>query len=75
MQNLSPVFFHDDDDDFDDIDKIFSKLETFEPPADMVSRIMGAVSKLPSPQELWRQQQQWLDMDGLVVRHDDKGPT
>lgn len=75
MQNLSPVFFHDDDDDFDDIDKIFSKLETFEPPPDMVARIMGAVSKLPSPQELLRQQQQGLNIDGLVVRHDEKDPS
>jgi hypothetical protein len=41
----------------------------------MVARIMGAVSKLPSPQELLRQQQQGLNMDGLVVRHDEKDPS
>jgi hypothetical protein len=30
---------------------------------------------LPSPQELLRQQQQGLNIDGLVVRHDEKDPS
>ncbi|GLV60374.1 hypothetical protein KDH_71940 [Dictyobacter sp. S3.2.2.5] len=79
MQNVSPVRFQDDDenDNFADIDRLFSKLEHFDPPADMVSRIMGAVSKLPpypQMQELQREHP-FPDAEGIIVRHDDKEPS
>ncbi|GCE07003.1 hypothetical protein [Dictyobacter aurantiacus] len=79
MQNVSPVRFQDDDenDNFADIDRLFSKLEHFDPPADMVSRIMGAVNKLPPyplMEKLLREQSFPLE-EGMIVRHDDKDPS
>lgn len=79
MQNVSPFSFNadDDTDNFEDIDRIFSRLQHFNPPADMVARIMGAVAKLPSPQQLQKLQQETslTDQDGMIVWYDDKEPS
>lgn len=76
MQNLSPVFFNDNDaDKYEDVDKLFSKLEQYEPPSDMVARIMNIVSKLPPPQQLQRQSSVFPELDGLIVRNDEKEPS
>ena len=75
MQNISAALFHDDTDEYEDVDKLFSNLEPFEPPADMVSRIMNIVSKLPPPQQIQRGSQVFPEAEGLVVRHDDKEPS
>ncbi len=72
MQNVSPVHFDDDQNSFDDLDALFNHLEPFEPPADMVERIMDAVAKLPLPQILPRTPS---DKDGLLIQHDDKLPS
>lgn len=34
---------------YSDVDALFSQLETIKPPADMVERVMNAVSRLPLP--------------------------
>lgn len=34
---------------YSDVDTLFSQLETIKPPADMVERVMNAVSRLPLP--------------------------
>jgi len=78
MQNTLPVFFHDDDDEngqFEDIDNLFSQLESFEPPSDMVARIMDVVSKLPSPHHLQQQSSLFPELEGLIVRQDKKDPS
>lgn len=80
MQDITPIFFDDDnnanDDNYDDVDQLFNKLETFQPPVDMVARIMNAVSQMPSPLEMQRQQQRsFLDMGGLIVHKDDLDPS
>lgn len=79
MQNLTPIFFNDDDDEngnYDDVDQLFSHLESFEPPADMVARIMNVVSQLPSPLELQsKRQRSSLASDGLVVDETDREPS
>jgi hypothetical protein len=73
MQNISSAHFEDSDQDsFDDLDVLFDRLECFEPPVDMVKRIMDAVSKLPPPQ---RQSQITDDQGGLIVRYKDKLPS
>lgn len=48
MENVSRAFSGDNS-EADDIDKLFSHLEQFDPPADMVGRIMDAVNHLPLP--------------------------
>lgn len=79
MQNVSPVRFQsdDDNDNFADIDRLFSKLEHFDPPADMVARIMGTVSKLPPYPQLQKLQREttYSDEEGIIIRHDDKDPS
>ena len=79
MQNVSPFNFASDDDvvdGFEDVERLFSKLEKFTPPADMVARIMGAVAKLPLPQELQKMQgTPMYAQEGLVVLHNGKEPS
>ncbi|BCL84447.1 hypothetical protein ccbrp13_69120 [Ktedonobacteria bacterium brp13] len=80
MQDITPIFFDDDndanDDNYDDVDQLFNKLETFQPPVDMVARIMNAVSQMPSPLEMQRQQQRsFLAMGGLIAHKDDLDPS
>lgn len=79
MQNASsqPSHSNDKNDTFEDVDKLFSKLEPISPPADMVARIMGAVAKLPSPQQLQKLQKQGAltDQDGMTVWYEDKDPS
>ncbi len=72
MQNVFSI--HSDDDDqgsFDDLDALFEQLKRFEPPTDMVERIMNAVTKLPP--HLFSQDS--LDREGLIVQHDNKQPS
>ena len=71
MQKIPSVRFDDDDQNsFDDMDALFDHLERFEPPVDMVKRIMDAVAKLPP-----HQPQAPFDRDGLVIYHDGKQPS
>lgn len=73
MRDVTSVHFDDNgQDSFDDLDALFNQLERFEPPTDMVKRIMDAVAKLPSPQQL---PQNSFGKDDLVVQHDDKLPS
>jgi hypothetical protein len=73
MQNISSAHFdNDEQDSFDDLDVLFDHLECFEPPVDMVKRIMDAVSKLPPPQT----QPSISDgQGGLIARYEDKLPS
>ncbi|HTI13712.1 MAG TPA: hypothetical protein VL461_03950 [Dictyobacter sp.] len=83
MRNVSPIFFAGDDfadDDiengsFDDIDHIFGHLEQFDPPANMVQRIMDAVSTLPSYPVEQGPSQTEHDTEGLVVRYEKQKPS
>lgn len=79
MQNVPSALFNSEDetDTFEDIDNLFSKLEPIAPPPDMVARIMGVVSKLPSPQQLQKLQKQGAltDQDGMIVWYDNKEPS
>jgi hypothetical protein len=79
MQNIPPALFNskDETDTFEDVDNLFSKLEPIAPPPDMVARIMGAVSKLPSPQQLQKLHQQGAlsQQDGMTVWYDNKEPS
>jgi hypothetical protein len=76
MQNIPPAFFHDDDaDEYEDVDKLFSKLEPFEPPVDMVMRIMNVVAQLPPPQQIEQSADIFSGFGGLIIRHDDKEPS
>ncbi len=72
MQDVSPIRFDDDDQgSFNDLDALFDQLECFEPPTDMVERIMDAVTKLPPhlfPQDSF-------DREGLIVQHNNKQPS
>ena len=73
MRDVTSLRFDDDgQDSFDDVDALFNQLERFEPPTDMVERIMDAVAKLPLPQHL---PQNVFDKDDLVVQYDDKQPS
>ncbi|GCF11629.1 hypothetical protein [Dictyobacter arantiisoli] len=67
----------DDTDEFKDVDRLFNKLEHFDPPANMVARIMGAVSKLPSyPQlEKLKKETTFSEQDGMIVYYDNKEPS
>jgi hypothetical protein len=51
--------------DLSDIDEVFSQLEQFTPPADMVDRIMNAVSKLPFDYQA--PVSPWMDLDELAI--------
>ncbi|GCE30863.1 hypothetical protein KDA_63470 [Dictyobacter alpinus] len=46
-----------------EMDELFSDLLQVEPPANMVERIMSAVSTLPKPKPL----SQWKDLDFFVA--------
>ncbi len=61
MQHISTDFLLDDITIEDEIDELFSQLGQYEPPADMVERIMAASAKLPRPKPL----SQWKDFDLL----------
>jgi hypothetical protein len=70
MRDVSSARFDDgDQDSFEDLDALFDHLECFEPPVDMVKRIMDAVSMLP-PQSRASDNQ-----DGLIVRYQNKQPS
>jgi hypothetical protein len=72
MQNVSSIHFDDDNQDsFDDLDALFEQLERFEPPTDMVERIMDAVTKLPP--HLFPQDS--LDKEGPIIQHNNKQPS
>ncbi len=73
MKDTARTSSAQDDKAVDEIDELFSRLEQFEPPADMVARIMGAVSQLPLPQSGPTTPQQTLD--GLVVNKCDQQPS
>ncbi|GHO88298.1 hypothetical protein [Dictyobacter formicarum] len=47
MNNVSLNLLENDFDNDADIDELFEQLEQFEPPVDMVDRIMQAVAQLP----------------------------
>ncbi|GLV57940.1 hypothetical protein KDH_47750 [Dictyobacter sp. S3.2.2.5] len=47
MNNISLNLLENDFDNGADIDELFEQIEQFEPPVDMVDRIMQAVSQLP----------------------------
>jgi len=47
MNNISLNLLENDFDNDADIDVLFEQLEQFEPPVDMVDRIMQAVAQLP----------------------------
>jgi hypothetical protein len=66
----------DDSPDHEDIDKIFSRLDQLNPPADFVNRVKLRVSRLPLPQirevetELYRD-----DGEVPIVHHEHKRPS
>ncbi|GCE04653.1 hypothetical protein [Dictyobacter aurantiacus] len=47
MNNILLNLLENDFDNDADIDELFEQLEQFEPPVDMVDRVMQAVSQLP----------------------------
>lgn len=49
MEKISSDFLVEDTEVDNDIDELFFQLEQFQPPADMVERIMNAVAQLPLP--------------------------
>jgi hypothetical protein len=68
MSSASDDWEDDEFDEFSDVDRIFSKLESFEPPEQLVQQIMDAVSKLPplstlpqnthnTPDQTWQRDQ------------------
>ncbi len=55
MQNSAFYAFDEDDeeeDEFEDVDELFSKLTSLEPPEELVQQIMDAVAKLPPLSQL-----------------------
>jgi hypothetical protein len=71
MQDEEPSAFGEEweEDEFDDVDALFSKLESFEPPEELVQQIMDAVSKLPPLSQL-----QHNDTNSIIW-HDQNLPS
>ena len=65
MQYSAYSFSCDSIEPEDDIDKLFTQLQTIEPPPDLITRIVGTI--LPLSQSLLH-----YDLDGLVVRKETK---
>jgi hypothetical protein len=60
----------------DDIDKLFSRLELLEPPADLVKRILHSIpQRSPRPENPEPQWDSDSHIDGLVVRNENKEPS
>ncbi len=53
MEKISSDFLVEDTEADNDIDELFFQLEQFQPPADMVERIMHAVAQLSLPPYGW----------------------
>jgi hypothetical protein len=49
MRYTSHIFFSDDTEQEDDIDKLFRNLERVEPPPTVIKRILSSISQLPQP--------------------------
>jgi hypothetical protein len=76
MKHFVQDSFEDDLPDDEDVDKLFSQLEQFSPPADLVKRVMQAVSRLPLPQMLQPDTQHcWDDEEELLIHHEYKRPS
>jgi len=76
MRNLGHSIYAERSEPDDDIDKLFNRLESLEPPPDLLARILHSISQLspcPShPEHLWNDDSH---IDGLVVRNEKKEPS
>ena len=61
----------------DDIDKLFSRLPQIEPPAELITRILSHVQRLPVPsaQQNWSGAPVVEGSDALVVRKENCEPS
>lgn len=66
MNNISLDLLENDFDNDSDIDALFEQLAQFEPPVDMVDRIMQAVSELPFTYEK-QPASPWADLEVLAI--------
>ena len=65
MNNISLDLLENDFDNDSDIDELFEQLAQFEPPVDMVDRIMQAVSELPFSYE--QPVSPWANLEVLAI--------
>ncbi len=74
MKNVPESFLTADQAaDDEDIDKLFSHLQQFTPPANMVERIMQVVGNLPSPRLETKKSEQYFE--GFLVDETHKQPS
>jgi hypothetical protein len=67
MHNISVNFLLNDSVTEDEIDELFAQLEQYEPPTDMVERVMAAAAQLPRPKPL----SQWNGFELLLPDYDE----
>lgn len=76
MRNSGCSIYAERSEPDDDIDKLFNRLESLEPPSDLLARILDSISRLslcPShPEHQWNNDSH---VDGLVVRNEKKEPS
>lgn len=80
MKYAQQILFREDSKAHDEIDELFSKLQTIEPPASLIDTILASVAQLPpySEQQTQAEQPIWSllhDVEGLVVWHNSLDPS
>ncbi|GCE26277.1 hypothetical protein KDA_17610 [Dictyobacter alpinus] len=65
MKNISLDLLENDFDNDSDVDELFEQLAQFEPPVDMVDRIMQAVAELPFTYE--KPVSPWTNLEVLAI--------
>ncbi len=71
MQDSMFYAFDEDgeEDEFEDVDELFSKLASLEPPEELVQHIMDAVAKLPPLSQLQH------DKTDTIIWHNQHPPS
>ena len=72
MKHIAQNSFEDDNLENEDIDRVFSRLDQQNPPADFVQRVMQAISRLSPPQMLQSDDEQAWDGEDPIVHHEHK---
>lgn len=76
MKYAQNILFCEDIEADDDIDELFSKLQTIEPPPSLVESILASVAQLPPyPVQPTQPVDLLHDAEGLVIWHGSLDPS
>lgn len=76
MGHLPRDSFPDQTEPDDDVDRLFNRLESLKPPADLIMHILDAIAQIsPRPSDPEFSWDNDCHGDGLVVRNEKKEPS